>query len=172
VTSIPGGEDEPGSYSPNGTWLEFARFVDDSPAGLFVVKLNGRGLRRITPSGALIDGDRFGDWSPRGDTIIFAQHATADVRNSIWVVHADGRGLRRIHFDSPVLCGGALADPLSFGCFDPTWSPDGKKMAFIVNQPGGEGESVYTANADGTHMRRLTHEESEYADWGTHGAMR
>ncbi len=168
VTSVPGGEDEPGSYSPNGQRLEFARFVDESPVGLFVVKLNGTGLKQITPPGALIDGDRYGDWSPRGNNIIFAQHANADVRNSIWVVHADGRGLHQIRLDSPVRCGGSFADPLSYGCFDPTWSPDGKKIAFIVNQPGGEGESVYTANADGTHVRQLTHDESEYTDWGTH----
>lgn len=170
VTSVPGGEDEPGSYSPDGKRLEFARFVNDSPVGLYVVKLNGGGLKRITPAGALIDGDRFGDWSPRGNDIIFAQHATPDVRNSIWVVHANGRGLHEIHFDVP--CGGDRADPLSFGCFDPTWSPDGKKLAFIVNQPGGEGESVYTANADGTHTRRITHGGSEYPDWGTRPAPR
>jgi Tol biopolymer transport system component len=170
VTSIPGGEDEPGSYSPNGERLEFVRVLNDSAVGLFVVKLNGTGLTRITPPGALIDGDRFGDWSPRGNNIMFAQHGNADLRNSIWIVHADGRRLRQIHLDSPVQCGGAFAESLSSGCFDPTWSPDGKKIAFIVNQPGGDGESVYTANADGTHMRRLTHEESEYTDWGTHPA--
>ena len=167
VTSVPGGEDEPGSYSPNGKMLEFARFNDDGPVGLFVVKLDGSGLRRITPPGALIDGDRFGDWSPHGNDIIFAQHDDAAVRNSIWVVHSDGSGLREIHFDG-LACGGIRAVPLSSGCFDPTWSPDGKKIAFIVNQPGGDDESVYTANADGTDVQQLTHGDSEYTDWGTH----
>jgi Tol biopolymer transport system component len=170
VTSNPEWGDEPGSYSPNGKMLEFARFNEDGAVGLFVVKLDGSGLRRITPPGALIDGDRFGDWSPQGNNIIFAQHDNADVRNSIWVVHADGSGLREIHFDTSIPCGGARADPLSRGCFDPTWSPDGKKIAFIVNEPGGEGESVYIANADGTDVQQLTHGDSEYTDWGTHPA--
>ena len=168
VTSIPGGEDEPGSYSPNGKRLEFARFNDDGPVGLFVVNANGTGLKRITPPGALIDGDRFGDWSPQGNEIVFAQHNNADVRASIWIVHADGSGLHEIHFDSPIPCGGAFADPNSRGCFDTTWSPDGTKIAFIVNEPNGEGESIYTANIDGTDLTQLTHGDSEYPDWGTH----
>jgi dipeptidyl aminopeptidase/acylaminoacyl peptidase len=101
VTSIPGGEDEPGSYSPNGERLEFVRVLNDSAVGLFVVKLNGTGLTRITPPGASIDGDRFGDWSPRGNNIMFAQHGNADLRNSIWIVHADGRRLARSTSTAP-----------------------------------------------------------------------
>ncbi len=170
ITADPVFNDIPGSYSPNGKRLEFARFTDDGPVGLFVINANGTGLKQITPPGAMIDGDRFGDWSPQGNNIVFAQHANADVKNSIWVVHTSGSGLREIHFDSPTPCGGAFADPNSRGCFDPTWSPDGKKIAFIVNEPAGEGESVYTANADGTGLRQVTHGDSEYPDWGTHPA--
>ena len=168
VTTIPGGEDEPASYSPNGKLIEFARFIDDSMVGLFIVKLDGSGLKQITPDGALVDGDRFGDWSPQGNNIVFAQHNNPDVRNSIWVVHADGSGMREIHFDVPDLCGGVRALPLSRGCFDATWSPDGKKIAFIVNQPGGDGESVYTANVDGTDVQLVSRSDAEYTDWGTH----
>ena len=169
VTSSSGGEDDPGSYSPNGKRLEFARFNSDLvPVGLFVINLNGTGLKQITPPGAMIDGDRFGDWSPQGNEIVFAQHNNAGVRNSIWVVHADGSGLHEIHFDTANPCGGAKADPGSRGCFDATWSPDGKQIAFIVNEPSGEGESVYTANIDGSNFTQITHGDSENPDWGTH----
>jgi len=90
------------------------------------------------------------------------------VRNSIWVVHSDGSGLHEIHFDTPKPCGGARVDPDTRGCFDPTWSPDGKQIAFIVLDPSGEGESLYTANIDGTGLTQITHGSSENPDWGTH----
>ena len=169
ITGDPVLDDLPGSFSPDGKRLVFARFIEDGPpVGLFVINVNGNGLKQITPPGALIDGDKWGDWSPQGNDIVFARHNNADVRNSIWVVHADGTGLHEILFDTPLPCGGALADPTSRGCFDATWSPDGRQIAFIVNEPNGEGESVYTADIDGTNLTQLTHGDSENPDWGTH----
>lgn len=167
VTSSSGGEDDPGSYSPNGKRIEFARFNDDGPVGLFVINANGTGLKQITPAGLEVGGDRFGDWSSKGNEIVFAARTNADNRFSIWVVHADGSGLRQIQFDTAIPCGGLRADPASRGCFDATWSPDGKQIAFIVNEPSGEGESLYTANIDGTNLTQLTHGDSENPDWGT-----
>lgn len=168
VTSNPEGEDSPESYSPDGARLQFVRFDADGPVGLFVVNKNGTGLKRITPPGMLIDGDRFGDWSPQGNTIVFAAHADDTVRNTLWTVHANGTGLRQIPISTTPACGGAFADPGSRGCFDATFSPDGKKIAFIVNDRATTGESVYTANVDGSDVRMVTLGDSEAPDWGTH----
>ena len=38
--------------------------------------------------------------------------------------------------------------------FDPTWSPDGRKIAFVSDR-AGKGE-IYVMNADGSGKRRLT----------------
>ena len=38
--------------------------------------------------------------------------------------------------------------------FDPAWSPDGKKIAFMSTRDGPL--DVYTMNADGTGVKRLT----------------
>ena len=51
VTSNPGGADEVGSYAPDGKRLVFARTNRDGDVGIYAVRLNGSGLRRITPPG-------------------------------------------------------------------------------------------------------------------------
>jgi Tol biopolymer transport system component len=47
ITSNPGGDDVPGSWSPNGKRIVFQRFSPDGYEGVFVVNANGTGLRRI-----------------------------------------------------------------------------------------------------------------------------
>ena len=39
--------------------------------------------------------------------------------------------------------------------FDPAWSPDGSKLAFVSNREGGSFE-IFTMNADGSNVQRLT----------------
>src|SRR5512132_2974040 len=55
ITSNPGGGDIPGDYSPDGKRLVFSRVDPSRPAkanvALFVIKVDGTGLRRITPWG-------------------------------------------------------------------------------------------------------------------------
>jgi Tol biopolymer transport system component len=61
------GDDQPGAYSPDGKRLVFARFdPSHNPLGLFVVNTDGSHLRRITPSGTIIQDGNDGDWSPQG----------------------------------------------------------------------------------------------------------
>jgi Tol biopolymer transport system component len=164
TTNALGGADGPGAYSPDGTRLVFLRLDQDgNGVGLFVVRIKDGRLRRITPPGTLIQDGNFGDWSPQGNEIIFSRHVTADVRGSIWVVHADGSGLHEIKIQG-LACGGSV---FGFGCHAVHWSPDGKKIIFAANSPAGA--NIYTANADGTGLVQVTHDGGDDdPSWGTH----
>lgn len=91
----------------------------------------------------------------RNGRIAYAE--SIDTRGSsfgpfIVTVRADGSGPRRLTggFDVPYID------------FDPAWSPDGKRIAFVRstgNTIGPEtiGTEIWVMNGDGKHERRLTH---------------
>jgi Tol biopolymer transport system component len=134
------------------------------------VRLDGSGLRQITPPGMNVNlcNGSGGPWSPQGNEILFsARVPNLDNRSTIWVVHSDGSGLREIPVPG---CGGLVGDPTSVGCFNPSWSPDGKKIVF-GRQPGTAQRDLYTVNADGSGLFQVTNtpEIEEFSgDWGTH----
>jgi TolB protein len=95
---------------------------------LYVIRVAGGRARRLTRSG---DDDWKPQWSPDGRKIAF--DLQSDGFNWIYVVNADGSGLRRL---TP-----------NFNWY-PVWSPDGR-IAF-ANQRG-----VWVMNADGSQKRLL-----------------
>jgi Tol biopolymer transport system component len=170
-------EDQIGDFSPDGKRLVYFHFppevfAPDPPnfdlAGLYVLKVNGTGTRKIAP--CCSSG---GSWSPQGNDIVFSSSPAAlsfetSFHTKIWVVHSDGSGLHEIHV--PGCNGGPRTDPEARGCADAVWSPDGKKILFRLTTPGrGEGGDLYTINADGTGLTQVTHDgDVEFPDWGTH----
>jgi Tol biopolymer transport system component len=133
---------------------------------MFVVNVNGTGLKQITPAG--LDFSSSGDWSPQGNEIVFSQHLTPDVHSSIWVVHSDGSGLHEINVQPASTCGGANADPAAQGCNHTMWSPDGTKIAFVRSHLNIVDGEVYTVNLDGTGLTQITHTTMvDSVDWGT-----
>jgi hypothetical protein len=167
----PFGDDCPGDFSPNGKELVFLRFSNAGPA-LFTVRVDGTGLRQITPSMAM-NVFPCGSWSPQGNEIVFSARVPETDRGTLWLVHSDGSGLRRIPVPG---CGGAAAlpdgsrNPDAIGCFGPSWSPDGTKILF-GRQRGAEQSDAYIVNADGSGLFQLTHtpDISEGGgSWGTH----
>jgi Tol biopolymer transport system component len=168
ITSNPGGDDVPADWSPNGKRIVFGRFdANFDFEGVFVVNTNGTGLKQILP--ADFDLSSFGSWSPQGNDIVFSRHVTPDVHSSIWVVHSDGSGLHEINVQPASACGGADADPTAKGCNEPTWSPDGAKIAFVRSFSNDVDGEIYTVNVDGTGLTQVTHAPgSGSPDWGTH----
>jgi Tol biopolymer transport system component len=166
VTSNPGGDDCPSDYSPNGKRIIFTR-ASETVYALFTVKLDGSGMRQITPPGMSFNFCN-GSWSPQGNEILFSAHVPNDEHSTIWVVHADGSGLRQIPVPG---CGGPDSSPTWVGCFNPSWSPDGKKIVFGRQPATTLQRDIYTVNADGSGLFRVTNTpdvEEFHADWGTH----
>lgn len=71
-----------------------------------------------------------------------------DATWNIWVMRGDG--------SDPHLLTDDAADDMS-----PTWSPDGKSIAFVSERDGNR--EIYVMKADGTQQVNLTHHPSE--DW-------
>jgi Tol biopolymer transport system component len=169
VTANPGGDDIPQDVSPDGSELVF--LSDRDSDALFVVGLDGNGIRRLDLSGLLEVSSA--SWSPDGEWIIFPARKTADDRRSLFVLHPDGTGLHEVPVEPA--CGASRDDRNSRGCLDPTWSPDGSKILFDILLGSNGQKQLYTIDPDGSHLTKVTHHgfvhggEGEQApDWGTH----
>jgi len=167
LTSIPGGDDVPGSWSPDGKRIVLHRFGPDSDEGVFVVNANGTGLKQILPASTLAGLAL--NWSPQGNDIVFSRHVTPALHSSLWIVHADGSGLHAVNVQPSTACGGANDDPTADGCFGPGWSPDGTKIVFAKGQNGDVDANIFTVNVNGTGLAQVTHTGgSQSPDWGIH----
>jgi Tol biopolymer transport system component len=173
ITFNPGGDDVPGSWSPNGTRVVFMRFGPNSYDGVFVVNVNGTGLRQIlSPSVQGVNCCAF-EWSPQGNEIAISRHASPDVHSSLWIVHSDGTDLRPVNVEPDSACGGSNDDPAAEGCLEPTWSPDGTKLAFARGHNLDLDGNIYTVDAGGGPITQVTHTGgSQSPDWGIHPLAR
>src|SRR5215207_11432230 len=70
--------------------------------------------------------------------------AGAHPHEDVYVVNADGSGLRRLTDDPGADC-------------DPSWSPDGRRIAYRHEGGGGDATAeIYVMNAKGSQKRNLT----------------
>lgn len=159
----------PGDYSPDGRRLVLVGVDRNGVLRMFVVGLNGAGLRALTPPSMTLFIEDGGSWSPNGKQITFSGHPDGEHRSALWVVHPDGSGLHEIDVAD---CGGAYTQKGSAGCFFPSWSPDGTRIAFDRVDPGTGQRNIFTARADGAALVQVTHGayNNEDPDWGTHPA--
>jgi Tol biopolymer transport system component len=139
VTTSAGGGADPG-------WIAFSQRVEwtsalaDDTYEVFVVRPDGSGLRRVTPSRGR--DEYLPAWSPNGRRM-----AVTTGHYGIAVVTRDGTRYR----------------PLVSGVdSEPCWSPDGRRIAF--NRKG----AIWTMRTDGSDQRPLTSpaRDSEESDGG------
>ncbi len=121
-------------------------FVSDSGSccgggSIFVMHADGSHKTRVTPDGS---HDASPAWSPDGVTIAFTTDRSP---NGIWVVSADGTGLRPL-----------LAAPEFLGPGEAAWSPDGHSLAFSTAVRDSAGHFlgiIDIVDADGSHAHQL-----------------
>jgi Tol biopolymer transport system component len=128
LTRARAGDDDP-VWSVRGR-IAFTRTRRDRQ-DIYTIRPNGSDLERVTDRGGTEPS-----WSPDGTQLAFAR------RGSIYVVGADGRGLRRV----------TRRD----GDNQPVWSPDGTRIAFIRAWAEPEVHRIYTIGADGRGLRMVT----------------
>ncbi len=88
-------------------------------------------------------------WSPDGKQLAYAcgQYGFTGGDGSpptVWLVNADGSNPRRLRTGT-------------FGAAWPTWSPDGREIAFSTSDFPAQWSGIYVINLDGTHRRLLAH---------------
>ena len=118
------------------------------------------GLTRITQNPFPGHLDKEPGYSPRGSQIVFVRERSlvdaGDPRNTsaLFVVNADGSGLRRLTRWYPSQIG------------TPSWSPDGGTIVFRKGSPGADPPSqIFAIGADGQHERPLTTDQEWSSFW-------
>jgi Tol biopolymer transport system component len=137
-----------------GSRIAFVSFPAAHASEIIVINADGSGKHTVVRRPWRGNSPPFGtapycpgsgvapSWSPDGKRLVFAAPSKGRCNDELYVVNADGSGLRR-------LTRNAAADE------EAAWSPDGRKIAFISRRDRGAAE-IYVMNADGTGQRRLT----------------
>jgi Tol biopolymer transport system component len=163
LTSCSGGK--PGCsndfpvWSPDGTQIVWIHTDDADADGnatssqVWVMDADGSNAHALTTDAPL--KGQLPDWSPDGTQIAYA--SGADGSGSLWVMNADGS-------DPHQLAGCVATDPAPCATGEeigPTWSPDGKLIAFLHIPVGATTDRpIMVMNADGSNVHRLTADPS------------
>lgn len=151
------------------TWSPDGRRLAYGCGGICVINADGTGFTRVTPpgltsaTGEACVRDTDPSWSPNGSTIAFTRWPDSriptsmclslgvafsfpfDFWTSVYLVEIDGSNLRPLQAQTSVLTYTGW----------PSWSPDGKQLAFF--SAGGSADGIAVTNADGSGSITVAH---------------
>jgi Tol biopolymer transport system component len=142
------------SLSPDGTKIVYCSLRDDIYSQIYVMNSDGTDAKRITN---IKTGDACGPvWAHDGKKIAFYAFALTNPNRNpeIWLMDPDGSNQKK----------------LTDHGMDPSWSPDGRQIAFGSKRDGIF--QIYAMNSDGSNVRRLTNHKAEDSNpaWAPDGA--
>src|SRR5215208_634445 len=134
-------------WSPDGARIAFISRRTGS-AQVWVMNADGTGVRRVTEIADAVFS--YATWSPDGARLALVQ---GSFEGGIAVINADGTGYR-------------LLTPVESFNLNPSWSPDGRRIAFSGIGPSAapfDDEDIQIITADGSSFTRLGARGSDLA---------
>lgn len=148
------------SWSPDGDRLVYDSWIapsqGDTWGDIYVVNVDGSNPVNLTP-GSLTGFEPA--WSPDGNLIAFATKREGGL--NIWTMEPDGSNAVRLS---------DVQDPqtvVSEQAFEPAWSADGSRLAFIG--PGEPCCGIWVIDADGSSAMKLIEGYPERPTWSPDG---
>ena len=116
------------TWSPNGRWIVYTSYAGNNPDLVMIDNLGKKPKRTLL---RLLGLNAAPSWSPVDDRLTLV--LSKDKNSEIYVLN-NNRKLRRLtrHFNIDT---------------SPTWSPDGKKIAFTSDRSGGGAPQIYIMDA-------------------------
>jgi TolB protein len=128
------GRGESPAFDRDAARIAFVRDGD-----VWVMNVDGGGLTRVTHTDAPEESP---DWGPDGTLVYSSRRGNAF---ELWL-QKPGAKARRL----------TRAAKQWWEDRSPSWSPDGRSIAFASNRPGFFNQELYLIRPDGTGLRRLT----------------
>jgi Tol biopolymer transport system component len=171
VTTSPTTKTDP-TWSADGTRIAYVAnsFDVDGQTDLEIWAIGADGIARTQ-----LTSNAFSDtqpaWSPLGNRIAFVSNRTGDTDRNVYVMNSNGTDQQSVTPNSPPSC--------SSNCYqghddDPSWSPDGSKIAYIHGDgpTGGGLPDIWTMDPNGDNRINVSNSNTvSYAQpaWSPRG---
>lgn len=135
LTTTPNVWDNHPTFSPNGLQIAFSRRYPPEQDGdeIWIMNYDGTNQHYIGVNGYHVN------FSPDGTKLVYSSNSSG--KNQVYTCNIDGTVIQNIT--------NSTSDDSN-----PTWSPDGGKIAFDSNRDDVNGD-IYIMNFDGTQVLRL-----------------
>jgi Tol biopolymer transport system component len=144
------------ALSPDGKQVVFSRTFAQDSAGIFIVNVDGTGLRQVDKTSCvklcIADNVEGHAWSPDGTQVLITRVMTDGLGRianvGVWVIKVDGSGARQVTGQNA---------PAGSQDGEGSWSPDGKHLVFQRNlNTSTNSTAIYSIALDGTHLQQVT----------------